>query len=701
MFDVLGVRAALGRAFVPGEDDWARRHVVLLSHGLWKRAFAGDPAVVGRRVRIDGEPREIAGVMPPGAWFSATLVDLWLPLAFPPGDPTNDRNSHYLSVVARLRPEATLSRARATMDAVAAQLAREHPQNDGLGAAVAPLREAVLGEVRPSLLLMTGAVGLVLLTACANLANLLLARSSGRARELAVRATLGASRRRLVRQLLTESLLLSAAGGGLGLLFASWANDLALLALPGLPRLHETGLALDRGMLAFTAGLSMLTAAVFGMGPALHGASAPAAETLGEGGRGGTARRATRARSALVVSEMALATMLLAGAGLLIRSFRLLQDVDPGVRRGELLTLRIALPRARALDDAFLRSFFERVIARTEALPGVTAAGVSSHRPLGGGGMSRQFGVEGDPPPRSLADVPSVSARQESARSLQALGVSLLRGRLFGEQDRENAERVCVINQALADRHFAGRDPLGRQILLEAPEAVLTPERRPPGGRWARWTIVGVVRDVRYQGLAAAPEAVAYVPYRQRTAVMPWAPGYLIVRASGDAASLAPAIRRIVAEADPDYAVGEAMTLEELVAAAVGPTRVNAAVMTAFGASALLLALLGIYGVLSYAVGQRRREFGIRMALGARAGDVVRLVATQAGRLAGAGLVAGLLGAAAAAGALNRLLYGVGPADPVTLAAVCGVLVSTAFVASYVPARRAARVDPAAALRAD
>jgi putative ABC transport system permease protein len=488
----------------------------------------------------------------------------------------------------------------------------------------------------------------------------------------------------------------------LGLLFASWANDLALLALPGLPRVSETGLALDRGVLAFAAGLSVLTTLVFGIGPALHAASAPAAGALGDAGRGGTAsRRATRARSALVVTEMALATVLLAGAGLLIRSFLLLQDVDPGIRRGELLTLRIALPRSRALDDAYLRSFFERVIARTEALPGVEAAGVSSHRPLGGGGMSRQFGVEGDPPPRSLADVPSVSARQESARSLRALGVSLRSGRLFGEQDRENGERVCIVNQSLADRFFAGRDPLGRQILLEAPEAVLTPARLPPGGRWARWTIVGVVGDVRYQGLAASPEAVAYVPYRQRTSVMPWAPGYLIVRASRDAAALAPAIRRIVAEVDPDHAVGEAMTLDELVAAAVGPMRVNAAVMAAFATSALLLALLGIYGVLSHAVGQRRREIGIRMALGARAADVLRLVAWQAGRLAGAGMGAGLLAAAATAGAMRSLLYGVGPADPVTLVAVALVLGAAALAASYVPARRAVRVDPGAVLRED
>jgi putative ABC transport system permease protein len=700
MFEVLGTGARLGRAFAPGEDVWERRQVALLSHGLWRREFGGDPAVLGRRVRIDGEPREIVGVMAPGAWFSATPVDLWLPLAFPPGDPTNDRNSHYLSVVGRLRAGITAAQGRASLDAVAAQLEREHPQNQGLGATLWPLQEAALSEVRPSLLLMMGAVGLVLLTACANLANLMLARSSARVRELALRATLGASRGRLLRQLLTESLLLALAGGALGLLFAWWANELALAVLPALPRVREAGLALDGGVLAFTAALSVFTTVLFGVGPALLSSSTSGAQALTEGGRGGTAnRRTARARSALVVSEMALATVLLAGAGLLLRSFLLLEDVDPGVRRGELLTLRLAPPPLRARDDADLRAFFERVVARTEALPGVEVAGVSSHRPLGGGGMSRQFGVDGDPPPRSLADVPTVSARQESARSLQALGVTLVSGRLFAEADRENAERVCVINQTLARRFFAGREALGRRILLEAPEAVLTPDRLPPGGRWARWTVVGVVRDVRYQGLAADPEAVAYVPYRQRTAVMPWAPGYLIVRASHDAAGLVPAIRRLVAEVDPDQAVGEAMTLDDLVAAAVGPTRVNAGVIAAFGVSALLLALLGIYGVLSYTVGQRRREIGVRMALGARAADVVRLVASQAGWLTALGTAAGLSGAIAAAAALRGLLYGVKPADPPTLLAVAGVLAAAAALASYVPARRAAGVDPASALR--
>jgi len=444
MFGLLGVKPALGRAFLPGEEEWGRHRVVLLSQGLWRRAFGADPGVIGREVRIDGEPRQVVGVMPSGAWFSATPVELWLPLAFAPGDPTNDRNSHYLLVVGRLRGGVTLEAARADMDGLARQLEREYPQNQGLGAAVTPLAETMTGDVRPALLLLMGAVALVLLVACANLANLLLARATGRTREFALRLALGAGQGRLVRQLLTESLLLSLAGGAVGLLLASWGGDLAAAVVPRLPRLAETGIAFDARILAFAVAVSALTGLAFGLAPALHASSANLAEALAEGGRGGSGgRRAGRVRSALVVSELALAALLLAGAGLMMRSFVSLQRVDPGVRDGHLLTMSLSLPESRSLDDAYLRVFFEQVIERVEALPGVEAAGVSSHRPLGGGGMSRHFAIEGAPPPRSLADVSTVSARQESARSLQALGVPLVKGRLFGEHDREGAPRVA------------------------------------------------------------------------------------------------------------------------------------------------------------------------------------------------------------------------------------------------------------------
>jgi putative ABC transport system permease protein len=700
MFGLLGVKPLLGRAFLPGEDVWGRHRVVVLSQGLWRRAFGADPSVIGRELRVDGEPLRVIGVMPAGTWFSATPVELWRPLAFAPEDPTNDRNSHYLVVVGRLRPGTTLEHARTEMDTLAGQLEREYPQNDGLGAGVVPLREAVLGDVRPALLLLMGAVGLVLLTACANVANLLLARAAGRRREFAVRLALGAGRGRLVRQLLTESLLLSVAGGALGLLLASWGGDLAAALVPRLPRLAETGIALDGRVLAFTVLISALTGILFGLAPALQASSANLSESLAEGGRGGSGgRRAGRARNALVVSELALAALLLAGAGLLVRSFVHLQRVDPGVRYGQLLTISLSLPEARSLDDAYLRSFFEQVIERVEALPGVEAAGVSSHRPLGGGGMSRHFAIDGSAPPRSLADVPTISARQESARSLQALGVPLVKGRLFGEQDDETSPRVAVVNQTLARRFFASENPIGRQILLEAPEAVLAPSQLPPGGRWARWTVVGIVGDVQYRGLSEPQEAVTYVPYRQRTKQMPWAPSYLIVRSRGEVSALVPSIRREVAAVDADEAVGGVMSLDELMRASLGPARVNAAVMGVFATAALLLAVLGVYGVLSYSVKQRRREIGIRMALGARGADVVRLVVGQGLRLAALGVTLGVAAALALGRSMAGLLFGVQPADPATLAAVACVLAVTAVGASYLPARRAARVDPATVLR--
>jgi len=702
LFTLLGVKPLLGRGFLPGEDEWGRHRVVVLSEGRWRRAFAADPGVIGRELRIDGEPRLVIGVMPAGTWFSPTHVELWLPLAFAPEDPTNDRNSHYLFVVGRLRSGMTLGQARAAMDGLARQLEQEYPQNDGLGVAVRTLRESVLGDVRPVLLLLTGAVGLVLLTACANVANLLLARAAGRTREFAVRLALGAGRRQLVRQMLTESLLLSLGGGALGLALASWSGDLAAALVPRLPRLAETGFAFDGRVFAFTVAVSALTGIAFGLAPARHASSANVADALAEGGRGGSAGlRAGRARSALVVSELALAALLLAGAGLMIRSFVLLQRIDPGVREGNLLTLSLSLPEGRSLDDAYLRSFFEQVIERVEALPGVEAAGVSSHRPLGGGGMSRHFAIEGAPPPRSLAEVPTVSARQESARSLWALGVTLVKGRLFREQDDESAPRVAIVNHALARRFFPGADPIGRQILLEAPEAVLAADQLPPGGRWMRWTIIGVVGDVRYADLSGPPEAVAYVPYRQRTKQMPWAPSYLIVRTRAEVSTLVPAIRRQVAAVDADQAVGGVMSLDELKWAALGPARVNAGVMGVFATAALLLAVLGVYGVISYSVKLRRREIGIRMALGARGADVVRLVVRQGLRLAAFGVGLGVAAGLALGRSVAGLLFGVQPADPATLAAVVSVLGATALGASYLPARRAARVDPATALRQD
>jgi putative ABC transport system permease protein len=699
LFGVLGVKPHLGRAFRAEEEAWGSHRVVLLAHGYWRRALGGEAAVVGREIRINGEPHRVVGVMPPGAWFTASPVDLWLPLAFAPDDPRNHRNSHFVTAVARLAPGVSLDQARVNMREVARRL-EEYPENRGVGATVTSMREEVLGEVRPVLLLLMGAVALVLLVACANVANLLLARAAGRRREVAVRLALGAGRRRLVRQLLAESLLLAVAAGALGLLLATWGAELAAGLVPrGVPRLPEIGVHVDGRALGFTLAVSLLTGVVFGLVPAWQSSSANLTDSLGEGGRGGQGRSAARARSAFVVCQLGLAVLLLAGAGLLIRSFVLLQRVDAGVRGGNLLTVRVPLPWAKSVDDRYVHTFFPQVLERVRALPGVETAGVSSHRPLGGGGMSRHFSVEGRPIPASRSEVPRVSARQESAGSLQALGVTLLRGRLFDERDGTGQPRVAVVSQEIVRRFFPNEDPIGQRVLFEAPEALSDPRGLPPGGRWPRWTIVGVIADVRYQGLGDTPEAVVYVPYLQRNTAMPWAPGYLIVRAMGDPSSLVPAIRRLVAQVDPDQAAGEAMTWEELRRQSLGGTRFNAAVMGAFAAVALALAVLGVYGIVSYSVRQRRREIGVRMALGARGRDVARLVLGQGLRLAACGAVMGLAGAVALGRALTGLLYGVQPADPPTLATVAGLLAATAVAACYLPARAASRVDPASALR--
>jgi putative ABC transport system permease protein len=699
LFDTLGVRPLIGRGFAAGEDLWGSHRVVVLAHGFWRRALGGDAAVVGREIRVNGDPHRVVGVMPPGAWFSASPVDLWQPLAFAPGDPRNHRNSHFVSTVARLAPGTSLEQARAEMQAIARRLER-HPENRGVGATVTSLRDEVLGDVRPVLLLLMSAVALVLMVACANVANLLLARAASARREIAVRLALGAGRRRVVRQFLTESLLLAVAAGSAGVLLAAWATDAAALLVPeALPRLHETGVRIDGRALAFTIGVSLACGVVFGLVPAWQASSANLTDSLAEGGRGGgQGRRAARARQVFVISEMGLAVLLLAGAGLLVRSFMLLQQVDAGVREANVLTVRIGLPWSRSIDDAYVHSFFPRLIQRVEALPGVEMAGVSSHRPLGGGGMGRHIAVEGRPPAVSLAEVARVSARQESARSLQALGVTVLRGRLFGERDDQRAARVAIINQELARRMFPGQDPIGQRVVLEAPEHLVDPQALPPGG-WARWTIVGVVENVRYGSLAEAPEAVVYVPYLQRTPAMPWSPGYLLVRTKGDPAALVPAIRREVAAVDPDQAAGDAMSWDDLRAASLGGARFNAAVMTAFGATALLLALLGVFGIMSYSVKLRRREIGVRLALGARGRDVVRLVVGQGLRLALFGLALGLTGALALGRVLSGLLFGVRPTDPVTLLAVAALLAAAAIAASYLPARLASRLSPAAVLR--
>lgn len=700
IFSIVGVRPLYGRGFDDGQEQWGRHRVALLSHGLWKRTFGADPSVVGRSVRVNGEQFEILGVMPPGAWFDNSPADLWIPLAFSPTDPRNHRNSHFLQTVGRLRPGASKDQASAEMVGIASRLARQYPENTGTTASVTTLRESTLGDIQPRILLLLGAVGLVLLIGCANVANLLLARGVSRTRELAVRRALGAPGRRILRQMLTESVVLAGVGGALGLVAAQWCLSAAAVFLPnGTPRIHEVGLSLDGRVLAFTLVLSILTGVLFGCLPALQALRVDLMESLKEGGRsGGSGLKAGRARGLLVVSETALAVLLLVGTGLLLRSFLLLQKVEPGVRPDHLLTANVSLPWAKSTDREYVPVFFEELVRRVESIPGVVGAGVSSHRPLGGGGMSRPFSIEGRPV-ASRNDVAVVSARQESANSLQALGVPLRRGRFFAATDDTSAESVAIVNETLARRQFPDQDAIGQHVLLETPEYLSTPDELPPGGRHTRWRIVGVVGDVRYQGLNQPPEACVYVPYLQRNRYMPWAPQYLVVQTAGEPMAVAGALRAQLAAVDKDLGLASVLTIEDLTRRSLGDTRNTFGLLAAFGGLALLLAVIGLYGVISYSVSQRSREMGIRSALGAQPGDIVRMVLGWGMRLVAVGIVGGAALSVGARTLMASVLYGVAPGDPIALGAAVVAMGMAAALASLLPARRAAHVLPLTALR--
>jgi putative ABC transport system permease protein len=696
LFPLLGIAPARGRGFLPSEESWGAHRVVLLSHALWKKAFGGDPGVVGRPVRLDGDVHTVIGILPPGAWPASRRVDLWTPMAFAPGDPRNDRHSHFVYALARLRPGQTIRQADAGIAALARRLERQYPENDGLSAGVDSLRDMTVGRTRSALFALLGAVAFVLLIACANVANLQLARAARREREIGLRSALGASRGRLARQLLTESVLLALVGGTLGLVLALWGSELASRLVPAaIPRLQETGIPVDFRVLGFTLVVSLLTGLLFGTAPALSAARTDILDALREGGRGAAGSvRGRRLRGLLIVGEVGLALVLVTGAGLLIGSFWRLRSVDPGFEPQRLLTLRVEAPAARPEGPDPVPAFFEELIARVRSLPGVAAAGVTTHRPLGGGGMTRHFSIDGRPAPASLGEVPNVVARQESASSMQAMGIPLRRGRYFTEQDNAAAPRVALINEALRRRFFPDEDPLGRTIAVDPPEHLWPPSDLPPGGRFARWTIVGVVGDVRYFGPRQAAEEAVYVPYLQRSSTMPWAPSYLVVRAATDPTGLIAAVRREVRNVDKDQPVSEVMTGGDLLRTSLGSERLGLNLVGTFAALALVLAALGIYGVVSYSVAQRAHELGIRAALGATTGDLLRMVLGEGMRLTLVGLAAGLCGSVALTRLLESLLFGVTARDAGAYAAGAALLAAIALVACYVPARRAARADP-------
>jgi putative ABC transport system permease protein len=681
LFTVLGVSAAHGRTFTPDENKPGSR-VIVISDRLWKRRYGGDLSVLQKPIVSQGVPYSVIGIMPPGFSFLDKSVDVWLPIGFTAQSRTPRGRS--LAVVARLKPGVTIEQAQADMVRVAAELTRMFPAfNTGWTAQVLPMREQLTGDARPALLVLAGAVAFVLLIACANVANLLLARATARQRELAVRAALGAGRARLVRQLLAESAVLSAAGGIGGLLLAWWAlrvlRGVVAERLP-IQRLELVGI--DGWVLGFTIAATVLSGLIFGIAPALTGAGPRLNESLKEGGRTGSAARGNRTRAVFVVVEIALALVLLVGAGLLLRSFMHLLDVKPGFDPARTVTMRISLPGSRYGRDGASAQFFTRFFQQVDTLPGVTASGAVSFLPLSGSGAATSMEIKGKPKP-PLGQEPVTDVRVINHDYLKAMGVPLLKGRLFNDNDQADAKGRVVINETMARMFWPGEDPIGKQIHINWDD--LDDE------------IIGVVGDVKHTGLEGQVRSMTYWPYPR------WAYGTMTIaiRTAGEPNQIVKSVVALVRGMDPELAVAGVKTMENVVSDSVAQRRLTMLLLTIFAGAALVLAAVGIYGVIAYSVTQRTQEIGIRMALGAQQGDVMRMVVKQALLLAIVGIVAGGVGALLVTRLMEGLLFDVTPADPLTFAAVSGGLGIVALLAGYIPGRRATRVDPVIALRGE
>jgi putative ABC transport system permease protein len=687
LFELLGVQPALGRDFTAEEDRDGGERVVILSYEFWQRRFGGDQDVVRQTITLGDQPYTIIGVMPRGFGFPGTRTQIWTPVAFNPAERAT-RDTNYIDVVARMKPGVSLEQAQANMTAVARHQAERYPKtNTGIGAEVVSLQEFTVGDVRPMLIVLFGAVGFVLLIACANVANLVLARAAARHREMAIRGALGASRSRVVRLLLTESVLLAIVGGAFGLLLAIWSLDLLVSLKPAnLPRLAEIGV--NRTVFLFTAAVSVFTGVLFGLAPAWQVSKSDLNEGLKESGRGGSdAPWRHRVRALLVISEVALSLVLLIGAGLMIRSFARLLAVDPGFKSDHVLTAFVSLPVSKYSKREEQVGFFDRLLERLRNVPGVSAAGVVTDIPLYGG-SSTGFDVEGRPPAlpgqRPLTDYRMINSDYFAAMSMR-----LVKGRAFAGYDTEAAPGVVIINETMAARYFAGEDPIGKRLELSGSPKDLR-------------EIVGVVADVRNYGVDAEVKPEVYVPFLQSAA------GYLssvtsaltiVVRSTIDPSALAQTLREQVQALDKDQPVSEIKTMEWYLADSMAQRRFNMLLLGVFAGLALVLAAVGIYGVIAYTVTQRTHEMGIRIALGARGADILRLVFSNAMATTVVGIVIGLGAALALTRLLQSLLYQVTATDPVVFATIPLLLLAVAAIATYLPARRAMKVNPITALR--
>ncbi|HUJ30756.1 MAG TPA: ABC transporter permease [Candidatus Acidoferrum sp.] len=691
MFSLLRASPILGRGFAPGDDN-AGNYLTVLSHSLWQGEFHGDPNVIGRSVAIDGRSYTIIGVMPAGFAFplDSDPPKLWTTysgLATPvngekPG--TEERGSHFLAALARLKPGVTMEQADQDTQLVGQRLSKTYSDtNKYLGLRAVPALQALVGDVQPQLYILLGAVGLVLLIGCANVANLLLARATGRQREIAIRAAMGASRGRIVRQLLIESGILAIAGGACGLVVAVWGTALfSRLAADQIPRL--AGASLDGRVLAFTLAASILTGIVFGLAPALQLSRLELTETLKESGRGaGQSSRQNRLRSLLVASEMTLAVILLTGAGLLIKSLSKLENVNPGFNPHGVISYSVDLPDSRYPKSEQAERFFQQLYERVRAIPGVESASGTVPLPLSGDTIRTSYEIEGRP--LGSSDTPHVHFRAVGLDYFRTMGIPLLQGRDFNAGDQAGKPDVIIVNKELVAETFPGENPIGKRIK--------------PGigtdGKEHWREIVGVAGDVKHQALDRGDTPECYVPEEQ----IGFGSMSGVVRTSLPPTSLIPAIREQVRAIDKDVPVYGVKTMDDYVAESVALPRLDSTLLGIFAGLALLLAVVGIYGVMSYGVAQRTSEIGIRMTLGAQRADVLRLVLSQGLGIAIAGVGIGIVGALGATQLLSKMLFGVSPGDPLTFAAVAVTLVVCALAACYIPAWRATKVDPMVALR--
>jgi predicted permease len=694
LFPALGVKPLLGRTFLPEEDKAGSQRVVIIGQGLWQRSFGSDPSIIGRNISLSGQTYTVVGVMPQGFRFPggenmmaglqfSPKTEMWEPLALTDKE-ISQRGTHNLAVIARLKPGATFPQAQVEMGNIARHLEEQYPRTSkGIGVKLVPLHEQVVGSVRPALLILLGTVGFVLLIACANVANLLLARAASRTREIAIRTALGASRLRVLRQLLTESVLLGLCGGFCGLLLALWGIDALSAFIPeNIPRAGEIGV--DARMLAFTLLISLVTGVIFGLAPALQASRSDVNESLKEGARGASAGLGrNRFRSLLVVAEVALALMLLIGAGLLIRSFMRVQQVNPGFDARDVVTMGIVLPFVAPSNydkPEQQAAFFHRLLERTTTLPGVQAAAVVSGLPLSGADESSDFSIEGRSVP-SGGQNPQANYTMVSSDYFRAMSIPLMRGRAFTERETKESPGVAIISEEMAKRYWPGEDPIGKRLTLSFEE---TPRE-----------IVGIVGDVRQTSLNVETTPGVYLPYQQ----FPYPGMTMVIRTQTDMSGITSAVRREIGAIDGNVPISEIRSMEQVISTSVSQRRFSMMLLGLFALVALLLSMVGIYGVMAYSVSERSHEIGIRIALGARSRDILKMVLGQGMILTLIGIGVGLIGALALTRLMSSLIYGVSATDPLTFAGVALALGSVALAACYIPARRATRVDPMEALR--